>query len=163
MNYRNAAISDLPIIVEIYNSTVASRLATADTESVSVESKRDWFNAHNTATRPLWIVEDKGSIIGWVSYNNFYGRPAYSATAELSIYISPKSRGKGYGKKILQYCIEQCPVLKIETLLGFIFSHNQASIALFEQLGFTIWGYLKDVAQMDGHKYSLSIYGLKIN
>jgi len=37
---RTALESDLPAIVEIYNSTVPSRMVTADTEPVSVESRK---------------------------------------------------------------------------------------------------------------------------
>jgi L-amino acid N-acyltransferase YncA len=163
MNFRDATINDLPVIVDIYNSTISSRLVTADTEPVTLESKLPWFHAHNTDTRPLWIVEDAGTIIGWVSYNNFYGRPAYSGTAEISIYLQPGERGKGYGKKILQYCIGQAPSLKIHSLLGFIFGHNKPSLRLFANEGFTEWGNLPDVAIMDGKTYSLIIMGLKIN
>jgi len=38
-SYRTAIRSDLPQIVEIYNSTIPSRIVTADTEPVSVESR----------------------------------------------------------------------------------------------------------------------------
>lgn len=162
MIYRNATLNDLPAIVAIYNSTIASRLVTADTEPSTVEDKMDWFKKHQSANRPLWVVENGTEMIGWVSFNNFYGRPAYDGTAELSIYLHPQSRGKGYGKKILQYCIEQAPSLNIHTLLGFIFSHNKPSIVLFEQAGFEEWGLLKDIAIMDDKKYSLSIYGLTL-
>jgi L-amino acid N-acyltransferase YncA len=163
MKFRNAVLNDLPVIVDIYNSTIASRLVTADTEPVSIESKLDWFNAHNADTRPLWIVEDEASIIGWVSFNNFYGRPAYSGTAEISIYLHPGEREKGYGKKILQHCILQASSLHIHTLLGFIFGHNAPSLRLFANEGFTEWGHLPEVAVMDGNNYSLIIMGLKIN
>lgn len=162
MIYRNATLNDLPAIVAIYNSTIASRLVTADTEPSTVEDKMDWFKKHQSANRPLWVVENGTEMIGWVSFNNFYGRPAYDGTAEMSIYLHPQSRGKGYGKKILQYCIEQAPSLNIHTLLGFIFSHNKPSIVLFEQAGFEEWGLLKDIAIMDDNKYSLSIYGLTL-
>ena len=162
MIYRNATLNDLPATVAIYNSTIASRLVTADTEPSTVEDKMDWFKKHQSANRPLWVVENDHEMIGWVSFNNFSGRPAYVGTAELSIYLHPGSRGKGYGKKILQYCIEQAPAMSIHTLLGFIFSHNKPSIVLFEQAGFTEWGLLKDIAIMDGNKYSLSIYGLTL-
>ncbi|CAN5380241.1 hypothetical protein BH11PSE11_BH11PSE11_26510 [soil metagenome] len=37
--HRLARLEDLPAIVAIYNSTVASRQVTADTEPVSVESR----------------------------------------------------------------------------------------------------------------------------
>ncbi|MDR1677843.1 MAG: N-acetyltransferase, partial [Deltaproteobacteria bacterium] len=39
LNYRNAIETDLEEIVEIYNSTIPSRMVTADTEIVSVASK----------------------------------------------------------------------------------------------------------------------------
>lgn len=162
MTYRNATINDLPLIVDIYNSTIASRMVTADTEPVIVEDKMAWFKNHQPKTRPLWIVENDHKIIGWVSYNNFYGRPAYAGTSELSIYLHPDARGKGYGKNILRYCIDKAPSLGIHTLLGFIFSHNKPSIQLFEQAGFKEWGLLKDVAVMDEKKYSLNIYGLTL-
>ena len=44
LKYRNATFDDLPKIVAIYNSTIASRMVTADTEEVSVEDKLNWFN-----------------------------------------------------------------------------------------------------------------------
>lgn len=162
MQYSHAALEDLPLIVEIYNSTVAGRMVTADTEPVSVADKLPWFHAHNPDTRPLWIVKDGHTTIGWASYNNFYGRPAYDGTAEISIYLHPSARGKGYGKKILEHCILQANTLGIHTLLGFIFSHNEPSISLFQNMGFKEWGLLPAVARMDGQSYSLSIFGLKI-
>jgi L-amino acid N-acyltransferase YncA len=161
MQFYNAGIDDLPLIVDIYNSTIAGRMVTADTEEVTVADKRPWFESHNTQTRPIWMVKKDDNVIGWVSFKNFYGRPAYSGTAEISIYLHPQARGKGYGKSILQYCIQQSPTLQIHTLLGFIFSHNEASKKLFKNAGFTEWGMLKDIAIMDDQHYSLSIFGLK--
>ncbi len=163
MQFLNATIDDLPTIVDIYNSTIAGRMVTADTEPVSVADKLPWFHAHNEHTRPLWIVKENGIVIGWSSYNNFYGRPAYNGTAELSIYLHPSARSKGYGKMILDHCIEQAKALDIHTLLGFIFSHNEPSITLFKSRGFEEWGLLRDIARMDGKPYSLSIFGLKVS
>src|SRR6218665_267373 len=163
MTFRDATLHDLPKIVEIYNSTVASRLVTADLESVSVESKLDWFHQHNSEYRPLWIVSDsEKNIVGWVSLQDFYGRPAYQKTAEISIYLSEKSRGKGFGRQILESSIEKCPALGIENLLAFIFAHNLPSLTLFEKFGFELWANLKNIAELDGEKRSLIILGKNI-
>ena len=163
MEYRDATPEDLPLIVHIYNSTVPGRMVTADTEAVTVESKRTWFLSHQPASRPIWMVENEGQTVGWVSFRDFYGRPAYRTTAEISIYLHPDHRGRKLGKEILQYSISQCPRLGVRQLLGFIFAHNIPSIKLFEQAGFTRWGLLPDVAVMDNQSYSLSIYGLTIS
>lgn len=107
LEYRDATLEDLPKIVAIYNSTVPSGMVTADTEPVAVESRVRWLEEHNPETRPLWVVESsKEGIIGWVSFQSFYGRPAYDATVEISIYLEPEMRGRGLGKQILQYSID---------------------------------------------------------
>ncbi|SFO72488.1 phosphinothricin acetyltransferase [Chitinophaga sp. YR627] len=162
MNYRNATQEDLPEIVAIYNTTIAGRMVTADTEPVTVESRQHWFDIHSPEKRPLWMVEDEGVSVGWVSFQSFYGRPAYDGTAEISIYLHENTRGKGYGKKILKYAMEQCPSIKVHTLLGFIFAHNIPSLKLFEQLGFNEWAHLPNIAILDGVERSLNILGKRI-
>jgi phosphinothricin acetyltransferase len=59
ITFRNASLEDLPKIVEIYNSTIPSRMVTADTEPISVESRKQWFAEHNPEIRPLWISKIK--------------------------------------------------------------------------------------------------------
>lgn len=163
IKFRNAKPEDLPRIVEIYNSTIPSRMVTADTEEVSVESRKKWFDEHNPETRPLWLVEDHGrQIIGWVSFSSFYGRPAYNGTVEISIYMDESCRGKGFGKKVLQYCIDNAGKFGVKTLLGFIFLHNEPSLKLFRHFGFEDWGIFPDVAVLDDVERSLVILGKKI-
>ncbi len=158
---RKAVEQDLPRIVEIYNSTVATRTSTADTSPVTVESKRAWFQEHDES-RPLFVYELENKIVGWASFQQFYGRPAYHLTAELSIYLDAEFRAQGLGQTILSECIALCPSLGIINLVGFVFSHNLASLKLLNKFGFQKWGELVEVAEMDGKHYSLSILGLKL-
>ncbi|WP_341831377.1 N-acetyltransferase family protein [Sphingobacterium thalpophilum] len=163
LKFRDAAQHDLPRIVEIYNSTIASRMVTADTAPVSVASRQKWFDEHNASKRPLWLIEDENNqILGWVSFQSFYGRPAYDATVEISIYLDEQQRGRGLGKQILQYCIDKAPGLGVHTLLGFIFAHNLPSIALFEKTGFKEWANLPNIATLDQEERSLKILGIRI-
>lgn len=159
--YRDATEKDLPLIVEIYNSTIESRQVTADTEPVTVADKRKWFNNHHKF-RPLRMIMAGITTVGWISFHDFYGRPAYSGTAEISIYLHPLFRNKGYGKAALSESLTWCPSLKIDTLLAFIFAHNTPSISLFQKAGFEEWGHLKNVALLDGYKYSVKILGISI-
>jgi phosphinothricin acetyltransferase len=160
--HRIARHDDLPAIVAIYNSTVAGRMVTADTEPVTVASREHWFADHQPERRPLWVVEDAGRIIGWLSYSNFYGRPAYSGTAELSIYLHEDARGKGLGKYLLTEAIRFAPEVKVHTLLGFIFGHNVPSLNLFENFGFARWATLPQVATLDNIERDLIIVGKRV-
>lgn len=162
MIIRNAVANDLPAIVDIYNSTIPGRMVTADVQPVTVESRIFWFHEHKDGYRPLWVVESDERVIGWLSFQSFYGRPAYHSTAEISVYVSEDYRRKGIGSQLLRRAIEYGPGIGIKTLLGFIFAHNDPSLKLFRSHGFEQWGYLPDVAELDGEKRSLVIMGLKL-
>lgn len=161
-SHRLARFDDLRAIVDIYNSTVPSRQVTADTEPVTVESRHAWFREHIPGRRPLWVVEQDGSVIGWLSYSNFYGRPAYSGTAELSIYLHEEARGKGLGRYLLSEAIAFAPSIGVHTLLGFIFGHNEPSLQLFDAFGFERWGHMPRVATLDGIERDLVIVGKRV-
>jgi phosphinothricin acetyltransferase len=162
ITFTHAQSNDLQKIVATYNSTVQSRLVTADLEPVSVESKQAWFNAHSQNKRPLWIVSVDDEYAGWMSFNSFYGRPAYDGTVEVSIYLEENSRGKGLGKTCLQKAFEVCEELNIKTLLGFIFDHNEPSLQLFYKMGFEKWAHLPKIANMIDAERGLIILGKRV-
>jgi phosphinothricin acetyltransferase len=157
--HRLAKRSDLEQIVAIYNATIPSRMVTADTEPVSVQSREPWFAEHVPDRRPLWVVEEAGRIAAWLSFSNFYGRPAYGKTAELSVYVHEAKRKRGLGAYLVTEAIAHAPKVGVDTLLGFIFGHNAPSLALFERLGFARWGELPGVAALDGIERDLVIVG----
>jgi L-amino acid N-acyltransferase YncA len=184
--YREAIQHDLEEIVRIYNSTIPSRMVTADIAPVSVESRQKWFDEHSADKHPLWVISDVGFtdvlpkggvrhptvfrqhvskseiVIGWASFQAFLTRPAYHATVEISIYLDEKCRGMGYGREILKHCIEQAPKLGIKSILGLIFAHNEPSLRLFEGMGFEEWANMPKIAEMDGREYGLKILGLRV-
>jgi phosphinothricin acetyltransferase len=137
---------------------------TADTEPVSVDSRLPWFHEHTPEKRPLWIIHahDSDEIIGWMSYSNFYGRPAYSGTSEISIYIAEAWRGRGVGRYCIEQAIAYAPQIKVHTLLGFIFGHNKPSLGLFGKFGFETWAQLPRVANLDGIERDLIILGKRV-
>ncbi|WP_379132615.1 GNAT family N-acetyltransferase [Paenibacillus sp. sgz500958] len=158
----DATMEDLPAIVEIYNSTIAGRVVTADLEPVSVSDRVKWFNEHNSHHRPLWVLRKDGVIAAWFSFQSFYGRPAYNGTAEVSIYVSENFRGCGAGTILMSKALEECPRLGVKNLVGFVFGHNEPSLKLLQKFGFTQWGLLPGVALMDGIERDLVIIGRKL-
>lgn len=168
MDWQNSRIEDatpedLPAIIDIYNTTIAGRMVTADLEPVTVEDRQQWFLEHNSHHRPLWVLRVEGEIAAWFSFQSFYGRPAYNITAEISVYVSEKFRGSGAGSLLLTHAIEQAPSLNLKNLVGFVFGHNEPSLRLLQKFGFEQWGLLPGVAELEGVTRDLVISGLKIN
>jgi L-amino acid N-acyltransferase YncA len=157
-----ASIEDLTAIVKIYNSTIPSRMVTADLEPISVQNRLNWFEEHDPNTRPLLVLEIAEDVVGWLSLQSFYNRPAYQSTVEVSIYISNNYCRQGWGSYLLKYTLQMCPKWQVNTLLGFIFAHNQPSLKLFEKFNFERWGYLPKVAKLDDIERDVIIMGLRI-
>ena len=162
MIIRDATESDLSAIVEIYNAAIPGRMATADTMPVTLDNRWPWFKEHNASARPLWVAVANDSIVGWLSCQSFYGRPAYHATAEISVYVSPSCQRRGIARMLLSKAVSEAPRLGLSTLLGFIFGHNEPSLRLFACLGFERWALLPRVAELDGIERDLIIVGRRI-
>src|SRR3954471_2701273 len=109
---------DLARVVEIYNSSIPGRMATADTQPVTIEARRAWFGAHSERGNPLWLMESEGQVAGWLSLSPFYGRPAYSATKEVSVYVDVAMQRQGIASALIRHSLEAAPALGVTTLLG---------------------------------------------
>src|SRR5437588_8912669 len=156
---RDAAEMDLPAIVEIHNTAIASGISTAQLEPVTVEGRRGWFRTHSPAQYPIWVAELDGALAGWLSFREFLPRCAYRGTVEVSVYVHERFRRRGIGRRLLQQAIGRGPQLGMHSLVGLIFRRNELSIALFHAAGFERWGCLPGVARVDRTPRDLTIFG----
>ncbi len=159
---RHAEPSDLPAIIAIYNASIPGRLATADTEPVTVLERQEWFGAFNRESRPMWVYESDGVATGWLGFRSFYGRPAYHRTVESAVYVAPDHQREGIARRLLHHALEECPRLGIANVLAFVFAHNMPSVTLFEAHGFGRWGLLPKICEMDGREHDVLILGKRI-
>jgi L-amino acid N-acyltransferase YncA len=162
MKIRDAIESDLPAIIKIYNAAIATRIATAQLEPVTLDDRRNWLREHSPNRHPFWVLEIDRRIAGWLTLKPFLPRCAYRGTLEVSVYVDEKFRRRGIARTLLQEAIRRAPSLQISAMVGLIFAHNEPSLRLFEQLGFVRWGLLPRVAQLDGHKRDLTVMGRHI-
>lgn len=163
MILRDANAADLPHIIGIYNAAIPGRRATADLEPISVASRIAWMREHDPARHPLWVAAEGLRIDGWLSFQPFYGRPAYRATAELSVYVAPAHQRRGVARRLVERAVRRSPALGLTTLLGFIFGHNEPSLALFASFGFERWALLPRVAVLDGVERDLAVVGRRVD
>jgi phosphinothricin acetyltransferase len=163
LRIRDATAADLPAIVDIYNQSIPGCWSTADTRPVAVADRLEWFSKFDPARRPIWVAEADGQVVATVYLSSFYGgRPAYDATAEVSVYIATAYQRRGIGRRLKRWVIEQCPRLGVTTLLSMHFDHNEATPRINESLGFTQMGHLTEIAVVQGHKRGLVIWALRI-
>lgn len=71
-------------------------------------------------------------------------------------------RGTGWGKTLLRHMLQQAPELQIANVIALIFAHNQTSVRLFQQFGFTQWGCLSQVCDLGEQWHDVWILGKQI-
>jgi phosphinothricin acetyltransferase len=159
MKIRDASDPDLPAIVAIYNQAVLTRISTAQLTPVTIEERKNWIAEHSPDRHPFWVADVDGEIAAWLTIKSFIPRCAYEGTVELSVYVADKFRRRGIARRLLEEAITRSPSLGISAIVGLIFGHNDASLKLFQQLGFERWGLLPRVAMLDGVDRDLVIMG----
>jgi L-amino acid N-acyltransferase YncA len=163
MIVRDALEADLPAIIDIYNAATATRTSTALLGPVSVEERLPWFHRHSPDQFPLWVAEIESQIAGWLSFHEFIRRPAYNGTAEISLYVHENFWRRGIGRILLQKAIADAPALRARTLVGYVLGHNEASLHLFQEMGFERWGCLPRIARFETADRDLVIVGRHID
>ena len=53
-----AVKADLAAITSIYNASILERNATATLHPISIEEREAWFDAHEAANRPIYVLRE---------------------------------------------------------------------------------------------------------
>ncbi len=160
MNIRIATLNDIDSIVEIYNQAIQAGQKTADTTIFSSNERVAWFKSHTSDRYPLYVAVDKDQIVGYLTISAYRsGRIALKKTAEVSYYVHYKHHRKGIASILLHHAISCCPFLQIETLVAILLACNTNSIKLLEKNGFTQWGCMPKIAEINGKFFDHLYYG----
>ncbi len=156
LTIRNARISDVAAITDIYNEAILTTTATFDTTPKSVSERLDWLKSHD-GRHPVIVAELDGMVVGWASLTWWSERSAYDDTAETSFYVRSSYQGCGVGRKLKEAIIEEARRLKFHTLIARVTEGNAASLHLNESLGYVRVGTLKEVGRKFGRLLDVHI------
>ncbi len=148
---RHAVQADLERIVEIYNHYIENTPISFETETHTVEGRREWFAGFRT-TGPyrLMVAESGGVVVGFACSARFNPRAAYSTSVETSVYLDPGATGRGLGSRLYAALLEELDREPgLHRAYGGISQPNPASNALHERLGFRHVGTFREV----GYKF----------
>ncbi len=160
---RHARPPDLPALVEIFNQGVRTRMSTGYLTEVTVDDRKKWFRNHSRSQYPLLVAINDDRIVGFVSLEPYRpGRDAFRRTAEASLFVREDSRRQGVGNLLLTAAIEAAQAAGLMTMLAIILDKNAGSIRLLEKHGFTQWGCLPEVGEIDGNTHNHLYYGRRL-
>jgi len=132
---RPATTADAAPICAIYNHYVLETTITF--EEAAVPPAEMESRIHETLPSLPWLVWEGGiAIQGFAYASKWKGRCAYRHSAEVTVYVDPKSIGRGIGTKLYEVLLADLRQHNFHAVIGGIALPNAASIALHERLGF---------------------------
>ena len=146
---RAAVEADLPTVTEIYNQAVLRATGTFDTEPKTLDQQREWFRRHGPS-HPIVVAEEGGKVVGWACVSQYSDRCAYARTAEVSVYIDEKARGRGLGGELLDAILAAGKQAGLQQILARITEGNDVSLRLHAKRGFFEAGRLRQVGEKFG-------------
>lgn len=161
---RQAAFSDLPEMVGIYNDAVALGGITCDIDMFTIEDRIPWFELHQEERYPLFVYEVDGRVAGYSHLSAYRpGRRAVEGVAEISYYVNNEFRKRGIGTQLVSHAIEQARELGYEQMIAMIVEGNYGSENLLKKYGFYQWGRMPKIASFNGNKHDHIYYGVVLD
>lgn len=153
---RAAEPRDADAIVAIYNQGIADRVATFETRLRTREEIRDQIESLASRLAML-VAEDSTGVIGWAGYGEYRPRECYCGIGDYSVYVDRAARGRRVGRRLLEALIEAARSKGCWKLVGRIFTFNEPSLRLADQLGFRRVGVYQRHAELDGEWLDVAI------
>jgi len=147
---REAALADLPQLVDIFNRYVLNGHVTFGVERCTVESRKPWFDSYGQCRYRLFVAENADGILGYTTSSRYRPGPAFDFTVETSIYLHPEKRRAGVGSKLYAALFEALSTQPVHLAVAGIANPNPASIALHRKFGFEEVGTFKEYARKNG-------------
>ncbi|MBD9386292.1 N-acetyltransferase family protein [Agrobacterium sp. AGB01] len=148
---RQSHTDDIPAITEIYRDAVLHGKASFEIDPPSADEMLKRRDALVSGGFSYLVAEVEGRIAGYAYAGAYRARPAYGATVEDSVYVSPDAKGMGIGRKLLDALIVDATAKGFRQMVAVIGdSANAASVGVHRAAGFEMVGTLKSIGWKHG-------------
>ncbi len=146
---REVTDSDTAALCAIYNHYIANGIATFEEQVLDTQTLRERI-AQVCPGLPWLVCEADGEVAGYAYASPWRTRSAYRFSVESTIYLDPRSTGRGLGTQLYEALLGALRAQSLHVVVSAIALPNPASVALHEKMGFEKVAHLKEVGRKFG-------------
>jgi L-amino acid N-acyltransferase YncA len=147
LQLHDATEADLPGLTTIYNEVIATSTAIYSSVPVTLEERRQWWQARIAQGYPVLIAHDAQGVLGFATFGDFRTWPGYRFTVEHTVHVRPDGRSRGAGSQLVRALFPRAAALGKHMMVAGVDAANAASIRFHERLGFARCGTLREVGR----------------
>lgn len=158
MHIRLTNPDDVPDITAVLNDQIrnhAAHFGIVDEEESTILGLLDaagdrfpWYTA----------LDDDGQFLGFAKSGPWSPRGGYYWTAEISIYLTAETRGKGIGKALYAKLLDTLRAQQFQVIVAGVAEPNPASVALHTSIGMERTGFNPTMGYKHGQWIDVGYY-----
>ena len=133
---RAASAGDAAAVAGIYNHYVRHSVVTFETEEVTAAELARRIAMTLADSLPWLVAESPGNVMGYAYASVWNRRAAYRHTVESTIYLDPEQVGRGTGRRLYRFLLDDLRRRAVHAVVAGIALPNARSVRLHEALGF---------------------------
>ena len=141
--------TDAAACLAVYAPFVRDSSVSFEDTVPSVEEFGDRIRA-TIATHAWLVLEVAGRVVGYAYASQHRTRAAYRWAADVTVYIGPEYRGRGFGRLLYERLFERLRGLGYQVLCAGVTIPNEASVGLHRAMGFESVGVYKRIGWKAG-------------
>ena len=135
MLIKEITLTDNPVIAEIIRTVMKEFDADPKTTIIGDPSLDTMFHNYQSSKSIYYIIEDNNTVVGGCGIKQLDNTDENICELQ-RMFLLPSSRGKGYGKILIDLCIKKAKEFGYDEIYLETLSQMKIAISLYELTGF---------------------------
>lgn len=154
---RSATLADAAKIAAIWNHVIRDTAATFNSVEKSDAELAALIAERQAAGHGVWVAEEAGEVLGFVTVAQFRGGVGYAHTLEHTVILVPGKSGRGIGRALMATMEDHARAQGGHSIFAGVSGENPAGVAFHAALGYELVTVLPEVGYKFGRWMDLHL------